>query len=57
MAYYDHIAKKWHAVTGYRGGAFKQFVLNDVLLENIPAIASQAILELGAGNGYFFKRT
>ena len=51
------LQKNWHAVTGYRGGAFKQFVLNDVLLENIPAIASKSILELGAGNGYFFKRT
>lgn len=53
MAYYDQIANQWHTATGYKGGAFKEYVLNDVLLEKIPAIEDRAILELGAGNGYF----
>jgi SAM-dependent methyltransferase len=55
MAYYDRIAKKWHAVTGFRGGAFKRCVLNDRLRERIRAIDRIRILELGAGNGYFLK--
>jgi ubiquinone/menaquinone biosynthesis C-methylase UbiE len=53
MAYYNQIAKQWHTATGYQGGAFKEHVLNDVLLEKIPEIDDRAILELGAGNGYF----
>ena len=27
-AYYDRIARKWDAVTGFRGGALKQMQLN-----------------------------
>src|SRR5437870_6777791 len=53
MAYYDQIARQWHATTGFSGGAFKELVLNEVLLNKLPAIAKRAILELGAGNGYF----
>jgi SAM-dependent methyltransferase len=53
MAYYDGIAKRWHEATGYKGGAFKELVLNNVLLEKLPAIRNRFILELGAGNGYF----
>jgi ubiquinone/menaquinone biosynthesis C-methylase UbiE len=53
MAYYDHIAKRWHQATGYKGGSFKKYVLNDILIRKMPAVAGQAILELGAGNGYF----
>ena len=53
MAYYDKIAKQWHKATGYEGGAFKELVLNDRMLEFIPGIAGKSILELGAGNGYF----
>jgi len=53
MAYYDHIAKHWHETTGRTGGAFKELVLNDLLLEKIASIDHCAILELGAGNGYF----
>ena len=53
MAFYDRIAKKWHALTGSRGGAFKRFVLNELVLNALPDIAGLAILELGAGNGYF----
>jgi SAM-dependent methyltransferase len=53
MAYYDTIAKQWHAATGYKGGAFKELVLNEVLLKNLPGIDNCSILELGAGNGYF----
>jgi len=53
LAYYDSIAKQWHKTSGYRGGEFKRFVLNDLLLENIPDIEGQSLLELGAGNGYF----
>jgi ubiquinone/menaquinone biosynthesis C-methylase UbiE len=53
LTYYDSIAKLWHKTTGYKGGEFKRFVLNDLLLENIPDIEGQSILELGAGNGYF----
>ncbi len=53
MPYYDKIAKQWHQVTGYKGGSFKEHVLNDVLLQKIPRINDCSILELGAGNGYF----
>lgn len=53
MAYYDAIASQWHRVTGYKGGAFKRLVLNDILLDSIPEIQGRSILELGAGNGYF----
>jgi hypothetical protein len=27
--FYDHIAKRWHSLTGTEGGAFKKYVLND----------------------------
>ena len=53
MAYYDKIAQQWHTATGYKGGAFKEHVLNAVLLQKLPAIDNCSILELGAGNGYF----
>src|SRR5713101_8065328 len=53
MPYYDHIAKKWHTLTGAHGGAFKKYALNDLVLSRISGIAGLAILELGAGNGYF----
>ncbi len=53
MAYYDRIARKWHSVTGYRGGALKEFVLNDLLIQKVPSVAGRSILEIGAGNGYF----
>lgn len=52
-AYYDGIAKQWHRVTGYHGGAFKRYVLNDRILEKIERVEGCALLELGAGNGYF----
>lgn len=53
MPYYDQIAKQWHKATGYKGGTFKELVLNDVLLKKLPDIKDRSILELGAGNGYF----
>jgi SAM-dependent methyltransferase len=53
MTYYDSIAKRWHETTGYKGGAFKELVLNNILLEKLSGIDDCAILELGAGNGYF----
>ncbi len=53
MAYYDDIARQWHKATGYKGGSFKELVLNDVLLKHLSGIQDAAILELGAGNGYF----
>lgn len=53
IAYYDRIAKQWHRHTGYHGGPFKCYVLNDHMLAQISGIAGKAILELGAGNGYF----
>jgi len=53
MAYYDQIAKQWHRLTGFRGGALKEQVLNDLILNKIDDIDGRAILELGAGNGYF----
>ncbi len=53
MPYYDRIAKLWHQVTGYKGGSFKEHVLNDVLLRKLSRIDNYSILELGAGNGYF----
>ena len=55
MAYYDQIAKQWHTGTGYEGGAFKRFVLNEVLIGMIPDVLDRSILELGAGNGYFVR--
>jgi len=53
VSYYDTIAKRWHEATGYKGGAFKELVLNAVLLRKLPPIQDLTILELGAGNGYF----
>ncbi len=53
MSYYDRIARQWDRATGRKGGAFKRFVLNDVLVEYIGDVDGRAILELGAGNGYF----
>ena len=53
MAYYDSIAKRWHKTTGYKGGAFKELVLNSILLEKLRGIDNCSILELGAGTGYF----
>ncbi|MDX1616749.1 MAG: class I SAM-dependent methyltransferase [Candidatus Promineifilaceae bacterium] len=53
MAYYDRLARRWHEITGYQGGSFKRHVLNDVLIEEMGPLAGRAILELGAGNGYF----
>jgi SAM-dependent methyltransferase len=53
MPYYDRIARKWHAVTGSRGGALKDAVLNDLVLSRLPDLAGLSVLELGAGNGYF----
>lgn len=51
--YYDTIATRWHAITGRRGGAFKELVLNDALLSAMPDIVGKTILEIGCGNGYF----
>lgn len=51
--YYDGIARQWHRATGHHGGAFKRYVLNDLILSKIDGLADRAILELGAGNGYF----
>jgi SAM-dependent methyltransferase len=53
MAYYDRIAKSWHAATGRQGDAFTELVLNRILLEQLSGIDHCSILELGAGNGYF----
>lgn len=52
-AYYDGISKQWNRVTGYHGGAFKRYVLNERVLAKIDRIDGSVILELGAGNGYF----
>ena len=54
MAFYDRIAKQWHAATGFHGGALKRFVLNELLIDAIGHIDNRSILELGAGNGYFW---
>jgi len=53
MPYYDRIAKRWHEATGYKGGPFKELVLNQILLDKLASIDNRSILELGAGNGYF----
>jgi len=53
VAYYDRIARKWNSVTGFHGGAFKRYVLNQRLLDRVGAVDGLRILELGAGNGYF----
>jgi SAM-dependent methyltransferase len=53
MSYYDRIARQWHSVTGAQGGALKKLLLNDLVLSRVPNIAGSAILEVGAGNGYF----
>lgn len=51
--YYNRIAKQWHEVTGYHGGPFKKYVLNEYLLATIGTIGNLSIIEIGAGNGYF----
>ena len=53
MSYYDRIAKQWNNATGRKGGAFKQHVLNDALIQKIEDVDGLSILEIGAGNGYF----
>jgi SAM-dependent methyltransferase len=53
MGYYDTIAYQWHNYTGYQGGSFKKYVLNDFLRSHMESIQDKAILEVGAGNGYF----
>ena len=53
MAYYNHIAKKWHGATGSKGGALKRYLLNELILKRIQGINGKSILELGSGNGYF----
>ncbi|MEK6235708.1 MAG: methyltransferase domain-containing protein [Planctomycetales bacterium] len=53
MAFYDRIAKQWHEAAGYRGGALKEHVLNDLIIQRAPDVQDASILELGAGNGYF----
>ena len=42
MAYYDRIATSWHRATGYRGGSFKKYVLNDILIEKMAAVAGRS---------------
>jgi len=53
MPYYDKLASKWHKITGYKGGAFKELILNKLIISKIENIESKSILEIGAGNGYF----
>lgn len=53
MVYYNKIARQWHETTGYKGGVFKELVLNNILLEKISGVENLSLLELGAGNGYF----
>lgn len=53
IAYYDRIARQWNRITRHHGGPFKRYVLNERILARIEGIAGRAILELGAGNGYF----
>ncbi|MBT8377712.1 MAG: class I SAM-dependent methyltransferase [Ignavibacteria bacterium] len=53
MTYYDKLASKWHKITGYKGGAFKELILNELVISKINRIESKSILEIGAGNGYF----
>ncbi len=53
MAYYDKIASQWHKITGYKGGAFKELILNKKVISLIDDISGKSLLELGAGNGYF----
>jgi SAM-dependent methyltransferase len=51
--FYDSFAHRWHRYTGSKGGALKEFVLNEAILSHIEGIDGAAILEVGAGNGYF----
>ncbi len=53
--FYSRIARQWHEATGFEGGPFKKYVLNDYLINKIDAIQDRDILELGAGNGYFAR--
>ena len=53
MAYYDKIAIKWHKYTGYKGGSFKELILNEKIISKVDEIKSKTILEIGIGNGYF----
>jgi len=53
MAYYDKIASKWNKITGYKGGTFKELILNDHVISKVTDIDTKVILEIGIGNGYF----
>ena len=55
LAYYDRIAERWEQITGPKGGALKELVLNDMLLKGLGSLSGCSILELGAGNGYFMR--
>ncbi len=32
MVYYDKISSKWHKITGYKGGSFKELILNNKII-------------------------
>lgn len=53
MAYYDKIANQWHKNTGYKGGSFKELILNNKVIAKVDEIEAKTILEIGIGNGYF----
>lgn len=53
--YYSRIARAWHDATGPEGGPLKKYVLNELLLQRIPDMDGMAVLEIGAGNGYFSR--
>jgi hypothetical protein len=48
-AFYDRIARKWHAVTGSRGGALKRLVLNDLLWGSEDVFASPEVFRAEPG--------
>jgi SAM-dependent methyltransferase len=52
MSYYDRIATTWNELAGDKGAPLQANALNKTILDAIPSIDGQVILELGAGNGY-----
>lgn len=54
--YYDTIATRWHAITGRRGGAFKELILNDALLSAMPDIAGKMFIQKQQERGVLRKK-
>ena len=49
-------AKFWDRISGNQGQAYKQYVVDPILLKWIGNLKGKSILDLGCGNGYMGKK-